>query len=422
MAHANRSLVLSLAVAAGCVIQPGSTDDDAGSSSSANDGSTSAVADATTGDASGATTSVDGTGDATSSGDDGVVPAGCEGLVGGNVVTHDGEIGDETWAVARHRIHGGIAVHGRVDVQPCAIVEVEPGATITVSDSGALRMAGTAEQPILVTSAKAAPAAGDWGGIEIYSSSTDGDNVFTNVTIEYAGANGYGAIWIDHGASIQMTDSIVRESSDVGIDAESEAELREFTGNQLVDNAAGAIRIGANEVDQLGVGVYTPNGEPGILVEYDAVDHDGEWLALGVPFVADGGFRIATEGGSANLAIAAGATIELGPSAVLSVADKGSLHLAGTADARVAIISAKQPPAAGDWSQIEVYATSNGPANVFEHADIRHGGGGGYGQIWVEDGAHLELDDVAFEMSGDACDIETHGTVDASATTWVQCP
>ncbi len=417
MKLAQCSLLLGGVLVSACVVDLGSDDGDGSS-----EGESSSADDAVSTD-DGVDDGIDGS----SSSDDGVadtsggpVPEGCEGLVGGGLTVHDGEVGDETWAAGRHRVASWITVTGRLEVMPCAIVELDPGTAMTVRDTGALHMEGAADQPILLTSSKAQPAAGDWGGLEFYASSTDGDNVVRHVTIEYGGSTGYGSIWIEGGASVAISDSVIRESSDVAIDADHGAELREFTGNELVDNAA-AIRLGANGVDELGAGVYGPNDEEGIFVEYEEIDHDARWIALGVPFVADDGFRLRTETGSANLEIAAGVTLQLGPAAIVGVDSKGGLHLAGTADARVSIISAKSPPAAGDWAQIEIDAASNGPANVLEHADIRHGGGQDYGQIWIDTDAEITLDDVVFEMSGDGCDIENHGTVSAPATTWVEC-
>ncbi|MCU0699208.1 MAG: hypothetical protein MUC96_22095 [Myxococcaceae bacterium] len=54
---------------------------------------------------------------------------------------------------------------------------------------------GTAEQPILLTSAEATPAPGDWAGVYLGNVASDG-NVFESVTVEYAGGatgtRGYG--------------------------------------------------------------------------------------------------------------------------------------------------------------------------------------------------------------------------------------
>lgn len=422
MKLAQSSLLLGGVLVSACVVDLGSDDGDGSSEGESSSADDAVSADDGVDDDDG--TSDDGV-DGSSSDDGadtsgGPVPEGCEGLIGGGLTVHDGEVGDETWAAGHHRVASWITVTGRLEVMPCAVIELDPSTAIIVRDTGALHMEGAADQPILVTSSKAEPAPGDWGGLEFYASSTDGDNVLRHVTIEYGGSTGYGAIWIEGGASVAIADSTIRATSDVAIDADLGAELREFGNNELVDNV-GAIRLGANEIDQLGVGVYGPNEEEGIFVEYDDVDHDAQWIALGVPFVADDGFRLRTESGSANLEIAAGVTLELGPDAILGVDSKGGLHLAGTADARVSVISAKTPPAAGDWAQIEIDAASNGPANVFEHADIRHGGGQDYGQIWIDTDAELTIDDVAFEMSGDGCDIENHGTVSAPATTWVEC-
>jgi hypothetical protein len=422
----NTTLIASLALAPACVVGAPQGDEAA-----ADDSSTVDPGDSSSGNASGSTAAAD---DSTTSaaaensgssesgaGSTGEVPDGCEAIIGDGLTVHDSTVGDETWPAGRHLVQGTIDVEGELVVSPCAIVAMDPDAAIVVANSGSLRMEGTADQPILVTSSKADPAPGDWREIDFYESSTDGDNVLRFVTIEYGGSAGYGQIWIDGGASVEIADATIRASADVGIYGEHGAALRSFVDNVLTENVGGPLRVGANTVGQLGLGTYSGNGIDGIIVSSQDVADDATWLALGVDYLAEDGFGITTEAGSANLTIAAGVTLALGPDAIITVGAHGGLNLAGTADERVTIRSSKQPPAAGDWREIDIYATSNGPANRFEHADIAHGGGAGYGQVWLDGQAQLTVDDVAFSDGLD-CDVSGSGTVIANATTWVDCP
>ncbi|MBS2012235.1 MAG: hypothetical protein JST00_05080 [Deltaproteobacteria bacterium] len=111
-----------------------------------------------------------------------------------------------------------------------AVMTVEPGVTLkfdngqgtsgvtvgaTDKRQGKVVAKGTADKPILMTSAKAAPAAGDWMGIYFRYSPPSG-NAFENVTFEYAGANsgavGFGCGPGDNDATILILSGRPTES------------------------------------------------------------------------------------------------------------------------------------------------------------------------------------------------------------------
>src|SRR4051812_25823913 len=75
---------------------------------------------------------------------------------------------DTTWRTGTHNVLGNIAVTGGVlTIEAGATVKMAPGAVLTVKDGGALKIVGTAADPVKITSANATPGAGDWGYIEI---------------------------------------------------------------------------------------------------------------------------------------------------------------------------------------------------------------------------------------------------------------
>lgn len=120
---------------------------------------------------------------------------------------------------APYRVSGRLRVAPHGDGAP-ATLNVEPGVTLKFdrdgSDNGlhvgtsdvrkgVLVAAGTASAPITFTSAKAAPAPGDWKNLYFAYSTATGNRI-ENAVIEYAGepsgAQGYGCGPIDNDASI----------------------------------------------------------------------------------------------------------------------------------------------------------------------------------------------------------------------------
>lgn len=309
----------------------------------------------------------------------------------------------------------------RLTVSAGATIRLGNGAIVSVRDNAGLTMVGTADQPITLTSNKAVGSPGDWAEIDIYDASADLLNEFDHVVLEYGGSSVYGQLWVDSGASVAVRNSIIRDGADTGVYVAAGGELREFADNTVTGNAKGAVRLWANAVDQLQAGTYGPNGVDGIIVEDDTVDHDCQWQDHGVPYIFITGMRVRNDSGSALLEILAGAELRVGDGGILGVQDNGGLRLSGTADMPVRITSAKPAPAPGDWAEIDLYASSVGPENVFTYAEIAYGGGNVYGQVWVESSAAVTLDHVTFTGAGMGCDVYEGGAVNAIMTSYMAC-
>lgn len=325
----------------------------------------------------------------------------CIDEAGAPVFEHEGVIGDETWAPGVHLVTVGLTVNGLLVVEPCSVIKMPNGGTIRVEDGGAIQWAGTAELPIRVTSAKPTGAPGDWGGVEIYASSVGPSNVVQHVTFEYGGASIYGSLWVQSGASIEVRDSTFTRSGDFGIMVEGGAELRDFTNNTLTNNAKGAAKIAPQNAGQLLAGTYSPNEVEGIVLEGPGVDADQTWLAHDAPYVAPQAFEVGTPNGSAQLTIAAGATIKIGDGATVRVRDNAGLTMIGTASQPITFTSAKSVGAPGDWGQIEIYSSSADDLNVFDHVIVEHGGGSIYGQVWLEGGASAAIRNTTIRSGSD---------------------
>ena len=310
----------------------------------------------------------------------------------------------------------------RLTIAAGATVQMDPFTGITVAENGGLKLAGSADAQVVVTSNEDSPAAGDWSNLEFQEGSLSTDNALTNTVVEYGGGGLAGVVAVGDGASVAISSSTLRRSSHVGLFAQAGAELRNFEDNTLSDNAAGAAELGANEVDQLGPGSYGPNDVEGVLLRPGTVDHDSTWVDLGAPFVVTSDFQVqGGPTGSALLTLSAGVTVQIGQSGGIVVGENGGLTLDGSPATPVSIASAQPSPGAGDWQEIELRADSSPSDNVFRHAHISSGGGGPYGQIWLVDGASLTLDDVTFSHAGQGCDIYGTGTLDATNTSYIPC-
>jgi hypothetical protein len=316
--------------------------------------------------------------------------------------------GDTTWKTGTHNVLGSITVSGGVlTIEAGSTVKMAPGAILTISDGGALKLAGKDGDPVKITSANATPAAGDWGYIEIRSTA-DHANSFEYAIIEYGGS-GYGQVYVEDGATVSITHSQLSHSADHGLELKGKARLPAFTDNTLTDNALEPVRGDVAAVAQLGAGTYTPNAKEGILVDGSTLETDATWKHLGVPYTASGTLSLTTDTGHAQLTLEAGVTLKMAPATSIIVQTNGALTLAGTAAAPVKITSSKPNPAAGDWTEIDLYGGAVGGLNTWTHAVVEYGGTDSYGMVWMGDGASLSLTDstlqnakgIGLEAAGD---------------------
>jgi hypothetical protein len=95
-------------------------------------------------------------------------------------------------------------------------LRIGEGDRVSVYDSGALILDGTASNHVLVRSAKANPAAGDWLYIE-FLSTADNSSRFTYADIRHGGGDQYGQTWVDDNATLVL-DHVTYSDSDAGCD------------------------------------------------------------------------------------------------------------------------------------------------------------------------------------------------------------
>ncbi len=342
-----------------------------------------------------------------SSGSTGEVPMGSCGEQS-VVASHSGEVIDEVWSAGIHDVDD-VYVSGALTVEPCAVLRMAPSATLSIREGGSLAMDGTAEERILVTSASTT--AGSWGLIDFSGNSIAEGNRLVNVDVEYGGgSSGQTQVWLDNNSSVEIRDSTFTHSAGVGVRAESDATLRGFEGNVIVDNEGAAMRLHPSVVGDLGAGTYGPNGTHGIVVTIGVVTEDAVWGVTDAPYLVSE-LSIDGDADSATLELTAGTEIRVSPEGDLHVRQNSGLRLIGTEADPVVVQSANPRPAPGDWQEIRIEEGSLGPTNRFEHAEIRHGGGDGLGMVFVESGAEVSISNSLLELSGDAgVTVQRNGT------------
>ncbi|MCK5395329.1 MAG: hypothetical protein KAJ32_05015, partial [Gammaproteobacteria bacterium] len=108
-------------------------------------------------------------------------------------------------------------VTGTLTVDPGITLTIQPGARlqfsggVSLSVNGTLLIQGTATAPVVLTSGASVPAAGDWSGIVINSSSVG--SVLEHVEIAYA----VDGVYIDT-SDVTIRDCLIHHMSDDGID------------------------------------------------------------------------------------------------------------------------------------------------------------------------------------------------------------
>jgi hypothetical protein len=263
-------------------------------------------------------------------------------------------------------------------IEPGARFAFKKGARIVVED-GAIVAQGDKQQPIVFTSAEQAPAAGDWGGLTFASSKP---STLLSVVVEYAGkepelpatgdagapkapkkysilgafgglqsiddiaplADRKPAIYLGPDAKLVLADSIVRNSTRVGLAADGDEPFERFEANRFENDGGYALDVPAAAMGKV---TSIETSEP-VRVR-GTVKTTQTWPKVSAGIVV-GSLRVV--GDKSNV------VLTLAPETVLRVQPKVALHFGGYADggaivaSKVVFTSAASKPAPGAWAGI----------------------------------------------------------------------
>lgn len=308
-------------------------------------------------------------------------------------------------------------IHKPVTIEAGNTLFMRENAQITLAEGGSIIAIGTELAPIVFTSAKETPGAGDWKAISVKNTASS-NTAFEYVTFEHGGGDDYGVIWTDADIEVAIDNCTFNNIQNYAAVFENGAVIVSFTDNQFSEVGNFPVWVGANAVPLLSPIVTDNNVDGRIMVRAEDVDTAGTWKNLSI------GYEVEYLFVHKPIVIEAGTTLYLRENAQITLAEGGALALDGTEAAHVTITSYKPAPSAGDWKQINVYKTSS-DANTFTYADIKYGGGDdGMGQMWVQEGAKVTLTNVTFS-DGLTCDVfneNNAATITTTDSTLVDCP
>jgi hypothetical protein len=146
-----------------------------------------------------------------------------------------------------------IDVSSTLTLSAGAVVKVQTGFKVTVLPAGRISAIGTSLKPIIFTSYRdgtaggdtfnlgAAGIAGDWSGLDIRSIGNVLDYCELRYAVKPIRFNNYGSSVGDGG--VTLTNSLVRSSSNGGIDATDASSVTAITDNRFQDNNANGTTI-----------------------------------------------------------------------------------------------------------------------------------------------------------------------------------
>lgn len=323
-------------------------------------------------------------------------PAACEPPTGAGTEHRGTLTADETWTAAAgpHIVPASLSVRATLTIEPCAVVRVAAGSTITVGDSvtpGRIVARG-GSGAITIESLSPTEA---FGGLLVLSGSLD----FEYVTIDRAGQNG-AAIDLrgpDDGTVAPLLRALHTEILDAagsGIRLQRGAAFSSDSTDLTITGAGTAmlaeqghpIDIDPPGVGSIPAGRYVGNRFDTIVVRtaWPRVRVDEAFHDRGVPYrIAASFLMYDPEGSALTLTIDPGVTMRFDRSDagavgfVLGDVVAGSavrLVAEGTASAPITFDSGAAAPAPGDWAGL-VWWNAPATGNVLRHATFAHAGG-----------------------------------------------
>ena len=321
-------------------------------------------------------------------------PSACEPATGAGT-EHGGILtADETWTAAAspHFLPSGLDVRATLTIEPCAVVRVAPGATITVGDSitpGRL-VAHGGGGVITIESASATEA---FGGLVVLN----GDLDFEHVTVDRAGASGAAVdvrgpddgqvsprLRALHTRIVGSAGSGIRLQRGAAFSADSTDLTITGSGTASIEEQGHPIDIDPPGISTIPDGTYTGNRVDTIAVRtaWPRVVVDEAFHDRGVPYrIAASFVMYDPEGSALTLTIDPGVTMLFDPGAAGLVLGDSSTSgrevrvvAEGTEEAPITLASGAPSPAPGDWAGV-VWKNAPATGNVIRYATFAHAGG-----------------------------------------------
>lgn len=290
-------------------------------------------------------------------------------------------------------------VEGTLEISEPAVLTIEPGVTIAfisalsgvkVNSGAGLKMIGTAENPIVLTSPFNNDNKGAWAGIILESSRTE--NQMDYVQIKNAGnAIGIreGAIYFDNNSTLRMNNSSITGALTDGIII-VEGTLPVFNNNTISGCEGSPIwSSNLNSLGKIGsTNSLANNKKPYIYVGWSIdLSENLTFSNPGLPIRFAESLSV-----TKDLNLQKGVILEFNSGKVLTVIDEGMINALGDAENPVIFTGAVNEE--GFWGGISIQNSRN---NRLEHCIVTAGGYNTYSKranISIWDNTKLTLSNV----------------------------
>lgn len=268
-------------------------------------------------------------------------------------------IGDQTVAVC-----GDISVSSNLTIEAGATLVMCAGASITIEPTGSITAIGTASKPIVIRGEFETK--GYWEGLAVESNNPN--NKMSYVTIKDAGtywgweeAN----LYLSPGSSLEISNSEISNSSDVGMFVSESVTLTNFANNTFSNNTTG-LNIHVKNLHQIDAASNYNSGNANdfIFVRSGTITSDVTWVATATPYLMKG---VYVESG---LTVNAGATFLMEADSYFQIESTGYLKAIGTVSDPIDIKG--RYSTAAYWNGMKFNSTN--PNNQLTYVNVADGG------------------------------------------------
>lgn len=259
-----------------------------------------------------------------------------------------------------------VNVTAPLTIQPGVTIAFQQGSRFDVEAGGSVTANGTAAAPVTFTGQ--ADVNGFWDGVRVFSAIP---SKLEHVVIAYAGGDGTsdaGNLEIGSGGSVDLRNSVLRNSANYGMTVQSAGNLSGFSNNTLRDNKVTAL-ISAHHIPQLDGASSYANGNTTNLIDVagGSTDADGTWPAT------DAAYRLVEYELNVvdAITVADGVEFRFQGGSRLDIEAGGSVTATGSS-AGITFRGASQLP--GFWTGIRVFSAI---PSVFDGVTFADGGGDG---------------------------------------------
>lgn len=286
-------------------------------------------------------------------------------------------------------------VQGKLTLDPGVELDMPAGGWVDVNNGGSLQSLGSADDPVIFTSSKESPDAGDWGYLQFEASSSN-DSLIDNTVIQYGAGT---SVRVDNGASLGITNTTFRNTDDDGcaVAWAAGSRITDFDGIEF-ENTPCPIQVPASLVGEL-VDFSADEDSGDVSVQVETLTKAVTWSDHGSAYRLTGSMYT-----NAAWQLNAGVTIKMPSGGWLDASQGGSIKAVGTAADPVTFRSFIDDASDGDWQYIEIEATA-AQSSSFTYTVIKDSTKG----FLVYDNK-LTLDHCTFENN--TCDLQKDTNAD----------